>query len=151
MPPWLPKNATVPAWQITLAHNSLRHARGRQSEPAALSAAWPIWPPHSPQMTFQTGEKVLSQEHGPSGIFSYRRRAPVAVPPGKCAEQESAASRSEEINIQFSSQRAGVRTARSRHFDIATRMRRCARSLANTPTRWPSSRATTIEKAHLPP
>ena len=63
------KNATVPAWQITLAHNSLRHARGRQSEPAALSAAWPTWPPHSPQMTFQTGEKVLSQEHGLRAFF----------------------------------------------------------------------------------
>ena len=69
MPPPLPQNATVPAWQITFAHNSLRHARGRQSEPAALSAAWPTWPPHSPQMTFQTGEKVLSQEHGLRAFF----------------------------------------------------------------------------------
>ena len=29
MPPPLPKNASVPAWQITLAHTSFRHARSQ--------------------------------------------------------------------------------------------------------------------------
>ena len=36
----------------------------------------------------------------PSGIFSYRRRKPVAVPPRNCAKQESAANGSEETNIR---------------------------------------------------
>ena len=51
-------------------------------------------------MTFRAGEKVLSQEHGLRAFFSYRR-TPVAVPPKNCAQQESAASGSEETNIQF--------------------------------------------------
>ena len=58
----------------------------KKSEPAALSAAWPTWPLHSPQMTFRAGEKVLSQEHGLRAFFSYRRRTPVAVPPKKVCE-----------------------------------------------------------------
>ena len=73
----------------------------KKSEPAALSAAWPTWPLHSPEMTFRAGEKVLSQEHGLRAFFSYRRRTPVAVPPKKCAKQESAASGCEDTNIQF--------------------------------------------------
>ena len=94
LPPVLPKNASVPAWQITLAHTSFRHSQSHRRSLAHLATALSSDDVSGWRKGAQPGTR-------PSGIFSHRGRTPVAVPPKKCAKQESAASGSEDTNIQF--------------------------------------------------